>query len=672
MAFRIVRCLGYASLSTVLLAALWCRPAVAEDAEVPAQPATIQADESSAGADVLLDDGPNQQPRPTPAKRPETGEATSTEQPRDEPSSPSPEPPSPSPESPLEPIPDPQGYGPVEVEAASFKGVTPGVTTIEEVERAWGPPKEIRKQNGTLQQLYAMEPFRRVEVSYFKDKVASVVVCFHRNFPAASVAKQLELTNVRSVLVSNELGEILGQVYPERGVLFAFAPGKRPGKTSREVDQVILEPITAEPFVLRAQTNLESQSELSLSDLQQVLKLQPGNARAQWLLARLLLAIGELDKALAASAQAVRLEPTDSRYRVTRAKVLGQMGHIDRAIQEAQKAVDISRQRPHVKARALCLLGDLTASGSKPDFKQAIKYHIRALKAADPMATSRYPAVRQAAKEVLVDAHLGAAHDIAWGNWKAKEKAVATWLGRADLFAEEIEGGTGQHRFRVSTRALAACVGVGGKLDPSKWTKEAIRTGEELIARTNDPLRKAQYRWDLGLALYDALQVYQMRNDHETALKYGELAIEHLEKGNPGRHGPTGNYLLGRLYFRLGAIHAIRDGNHRLAVTWFDKAIPRLKKPIPREALGDLAQHGETFISMGVSYWESRQPENAVELTQTGIALMEKAAQQGLIDKSDLALPYSNLASMHRQLDRTDEAERFEEMATKVKRTKLR
>ena len=34
--------------------------------------------------------------------------------------------------------------GPVSIEAASFKGVTPGVSTKEDVEKAWGQPKEDR------------------------------------------------------------------------------------------------------------------------------------------------------------------------------------------------------------------------------------------------------------------------------------------------------------------------------------------------------------------------------------------------------------------------------------------------------------------------------------------------------------------------------------------------
>ena len=579
-------------------------------------------------------------------------------------------------EKPLEPIPDPLEAGPVEIEVASFKGVTPGVTNMADVEKAWGAPGEIRKHDDLFVHLFSVEPFKHVEVSFFKDKVTAVVIRLDRAFPANAVAQQLELTNIRPVLVSNDLGEILGQVYPERGVAFSFEPSEEPGKVSMKVAQIILEPISAEPFVLRAETHIDTHYELSRRDLEQALKLQSGHARAYWLYSRILVATGDHNKAVTAAGQAVRLEPGNPQYRVTRAQVLGQIGQLAEATQEARKAVEISTKRPHVKARALCLLGDLTASGATPDYRGAIDYHLEAAKTADPLAASPHPAIRLAAKEVLVNAHLGAAHDIAWGNWKEKEQAVTKWLDRADAFAKELvesEGSSLEHRFRVNSRALAACVGVRGGLDPDKWTQAAIRTGEQLIEATDDPLRKAQFQWDLGMALYDTLQVYQMRQDHETALKYGEQAIEYLERGNePERQSPTADYLLGRLYFRLGAIHAIRDKNYRAAITWFNKAIPLLAKPIPKTALADKGRHGETFVSMGVSYWESGQKELAVQLTQKGVGLMEQAVKQNSLAETALAVPYTNLASMHRQLGRDDAAERFEAMAARIKPTEIR
>jgi hypothetical protein len=51
---------------------------------------------------------------------------------------------------------------------------------------------------------------------------------------------------------------------------------------------------------------------------------------------------------------------------------------------------------------------------------------------------------------------------------------------------------------------------------------------------------------------------------------------------------------------------------------------------------------------------------------------MEQAVKQGTLDEKALTVPYSNLASMHRQLGRKDKAQQFEEMAAKLQDAKLR
>ena len=71
----------------------------------------------------------------------------------------------------------------------------------------------------------------------------------------------------------------------------------------------MLEPITAEPFVLRAETNLDSRPEFTLHDVDQAIKLQPANARSHWLRSKALTALGQYDQAAAAATEAVRLEP---------------------------------------------------------------------------------------------------------------------------------------------------------------------------------------------------------------------------------------------------------------------------------------------------------------------------------------------------------------------------
>ena len=188
--------------------------------------------------------------------------------------------------APLTPVPDAKYLGPAEIEVTSFHGVTPGTSTRVEVEKNWGKPKQSKGVTGGIVQWYAVDPFRRVEVVYTGEKVTSLIIRFDRGFPAGQVPSkpsQLELTKVQPVLVLNELGEVLGQAYPERGVMFAFEPAADPSKALKKVTHIVLEAITAEPFVLRAETNIDSRPEFSLHDVDQAIKLKPGNARSHWL-----------------------------------------------------------------------------------------------------------------------------------------------------------------------------------------------------------------------------------------------------------------------------------------------------------------------------------------------------------------------------------------------------
>ena len=250
---------------------------------------------------------------------------------------------------------------------------------------------------------------------------------------------------------------------------------------------------------------------------------------------------------------------------------------------------------------------------------------------------------------------------------------MKVWLGEASKFADDLvdhEAGSPEFRFRVASRAMAVCIGLRGKWDPTPWVDLAMDSAKGLI-ETADSDRKTRLQWDLGMTCYNALQVCQARNDQKGALRYGQMAAEQLEKGCPQPLSPDNRYLLGRLYFRLGAIHALGDKNQRLAVDWFDRALPLLE-PMPPGLKIDLGRHGESLVTMGVSYWETGQRDKALDLSQRGVALMEQAAKEGTLPKSALRVPYSNLAVMNRQLGQTAKAAHFEQMAGKDKASELR
>lgn len=571
----------------------------------------------------------------------------------------------------LQPIPDPQvtdtePTGVVSVEPASFNGVTPGLSTMDEVQEAWGPPQEVAREQGLEYHLYSIEPFDHIEVSYRQDKVTAVIVRFNRAFPADLVAQHLELTEIRPVLVSNPRGEILGQAFPERGVMFGFSPSEEAGTASMTVEQIILEPISADPFVLRAETMLQEDPRLAVDDLKQALTLDVKHGRAHWLRARALASLDRLDDARQHARQAVLLSSGDPQYRITYAQILSDLGQVDQAIDEVESAIGSSSGRMHLKARALCLLGDLYSQTSPPDYREAIRYHTEAVKLADSLSEDPHPAIRLAAKEVLIDAHLGAAGDITWGNWEQKEAAVTRWLEKAETFAVDFvenEGGSPEYLLRVASRALGSCVGLQGQLDPTPWVRIVAQRGPELIESASEA-RKPQLRWEVGTALYDAVQTYQLLGEHSKALQYGEQAVAYLDDEDNRHRSASDLYLIGRLYFRLGAIYAIAESDHEQAAQWFSKGLPVLSKA---EQVGltphQRARLGETLVSMGVSYWEAGQAEEALEVTQEGIALIEKAVNAGILEPATLGVPYSNLATMHRQLGQTKEAESILEKA---------
>ncbi|NMC21057.1 MAG: hypothetical protein GYA33_11640, partial [Thermogutta sp.] len=139
----------------------------------------------------------------------------------------------------LEPAADPVTNTEVTVDPAAFNGITPGVSTMEEVRKAWGEPTAQVEQDGDLLHLYAVGPFTRVETHFRDGRVMGIVVHLEKAYPAMLVAEHLQLSNVRPVLVSDPQGMVIGQAFPEKGVLFGFAPSGTAGKASMSVTQIV-------------------------------------------------------------------------------------------------------------------------------------------------------------------------------------------------------------------------------------------------------------------------------------------------------------------------------------------------------------------------------------------------------------------------------------------------
>jgi hypothetical protein len=124
--------------------------------------------------------------------------------------------------------------------------------------------------------------------------------------------------------------------------------------------------------------------------------------------------------------------------------------------------------------------------------------------------------------------------------------------------------------------------------------------------------------------------------------------------------------LVGQLYFQMGAIYAVHKLDHAKAIQWYEKAAPLLTAPRPASELYAPRREGEMLVSMGVSYWQVGHQAQALELTQTGVGLVEAAVESGVLAKSTLAVPYGNLATMYEQMGENTNAAKYQNLAKSV------
>jgi len=550
---------------------------------------------------------------------------------------------------------------PLQVEATRFKDIQPGVTTTDELIQQWGEGKLLRQKDGTQQRIYNLELYPRVAVSLVRKKVSAIDVQLDQPTEPEVLAERLHLDLDSSVPVLDDMGQTLGQSYPDRGLLFSYDPG------TKLVSQMLLEPIDPQPFLVRAATEAEVHPGWGLRDVDYALHLDPKHAETHDFRAQMLLSIGRPGEALKSADRSVELAPDNAAFALNKAAIMARIDRREDALKLTQTVVDRTDLPRLLKAHALCQLADLTAAGPPGNDKRVVDLYMSAITTAQPLVSDPRVTVRRLAKHLLLDAHLGAATEIAWGVWQKKSVTVERWIQQADQLAKDLidhEEADPQLRLDVARRAVSAAAGTDGKWDASDWTQQALDTGRKLIAEADDPLRRESLQWELGAALVDALEVQRTVGLNAQSLAHAMAVLKYLQAGIQYRQRtPETTYILGRVYFQIGVIHAVVERDHTTAVLWFDRAMPFLDRPLPPSAAPRIGRDGELLVSMGISYWQTGHREEGLRLTQKGTDMMSKAVSLKLLNDGALAVPYGNLAAMHKQLGHSEQARSYSEMA---------
>jgi hypothetical protein len=343
------------------------------------------------------------------------------------------------------------------------------------------------------------------------------------------------------------------------------------------------------------------------------------------------------------------------------------LGEYDDAVLAVRAVLDREDLAKIDHAQALHQMARLAALGDHEIASKVIPFETRAIEIADQLAASKDARERRAAKQLLVEAHVAIAEEVARQPYNEKVETLSQWLGRASGIAEDYiakDHGSVELRLFIAQHALNALSAFKPTLDPAPWVSEAEESAKTLLAECDDDMWQQRIKWELGIAHLNALRVEHVRRQTEAALKYGQQAIDNLAIGASSRQAVhSSEQLVGQLYFQMGALYAVHKLDHPKAVQWYDKSSPLLSAKRPASELYAPRREGEMLVSMGVSYWQVGNQTKALEVTQTGVRLVETAVEGGVLAKSTLAVPYGNLSTMYKQMGENTNAAKYAELA---------
>ncbi|MDB4358467.1 tetratricopeptide repeat protein, partial [bacterium] len=262
------------------------------------------------------------------------------------------------------------------IDPASFRGAYPGKTTRADIDNEWGPGETIPRDDGTECFFWKIEPFDRVAVTFRDGVVTAIQIKLSKPVPSSELAKQLEIADLRTVAILDDNGAAIGQVFPERGVMFSLETG------TTSATAVLLESLDPDSFVLRAESEMKSSAAYAVADLEYAIEIDPTHLRAHRLLLALMCDEGRWQTALQLANTAEELGPGDAWTGLQRAEVLLKL---DRP-KEAQSAIDELIERQDVSSllasQAGRLRGRIELGKVSPDYEQTVDLFTEAIRKA--------------------------------------------------------------------------------------------------------------------------------------------------------------------------------------------------------------------------------------------------------------------------------------------------
>ncbi|RCS52672.1 hypothetical protein DTL42_07480 [Bremerella cremea] len=558
---------------------------------------------------------------------------------------------------------------PIEEPGLPIGNVIPGQTPLARLDQEWGEPaKQRRIDQDKRVRLYENRPgFSQVEVAVDGEKIISLLLIPAQPMSLDEVEDQFGLRQIDPADVRDATGRSLGWIYPEKGIMLP----QPADSNSTKIDRILVQAVSPEGFLIRARGRSALVYRDRLEDYRQALAVEQHSAEAWYETSKILEQIGRTEEAFEASRHAIAGIGAQPEHRLHRGRLSATLGNVDAAIQSTKQIAEDPAVAKQVRAAAYCQWGDLLQIARPESNQEAVSLHVKAIETASPLVNDPNRDIRRAAKQVLIDAHLSLAMDIATGDWEKKPETVNQWLNRAKIYVDDVitnEEGTELLRLKLQTQSLAAQSSFLHKFDPSEGVDQIVGSYRELVRKSDDPFLHRAIEWQAGLALAKAVTVENERGRYLEALALSDQAKTYIKAGLVGRDlSKEDHLLLGNVFFRAGTIQAVQKENHHAAADWYDLALPHLTAPSLKTDSPDI--RGEALVSMGVSYWTIGHRQRGVELSEQGKSLIESAIAQDPSLRKKLVVPLDNLAQMYRQLGDTQRSEQYVASSKEIQQT---
>ncbi|MBT4692592.1 MAG: hypothetical protein HOB73_04540 [Planctomycetaceae bacterium] len=552
-------------------------------------------------------------------------------------------------------------------QGSRFQGVMPGVTANSQIVELLGEPRAKIETGGRVVNVYAIEPYDRVGIVLRGDIADSIHLHYKQPVNLKQAASELGLDPTTAVTQTTSAPHEFLLTWPDEGISLHFQRSEGIDLVSRVAFT------TAQPdaFLLRGLNRQWRNYNGALHDARAVQSLDPRREEAYRLEAQVALRMGQTVVAKKAIAEALAVTSVTIDLLLLQVQVATTAKELDGLILQI-RAIRNDVQLPSLtRAKAAFAMGEINTKLSSPNYKQAFGFHSEANQRARELLKSSELAEQFGGLELMVNAHLAIAHDIAYGEYTTEEKnrAVPKWIELSWKFTAHLLANN-YHDQALGLDVCRSSLELLRKLDKSVplevWEDRITQQAANVLKLKDTSTEFINHmRWQQAMALYHATIIARQGKDGDRVQQLGLTAYQLFRgplaantKTDYWNSTPTKAAIIG-LCYTLGSVEAIDNLDHVKAIQWYDQALQYLDTPNIQQfatkhstkQLAGLGWHGERLVSMGLSYWSTGNKTQGLRLTQQGIAWIETAVRDHDFPNHHLKIPYSNLAVMTKSLE---------------------